>query len=497
MKLGTRIFFLALFFLGAPSIARAEPTKIDCSRAFLGKLTYSIVRQIVETCKIGRVEDLLPLLPEEYRKYHVLAFDSRSVQGASPQFPRIIFFGPDAKLILAVSGKENDPNGNTIEMIEWSEGDQKFKPRLLEFIKTKTDPTSVSEAHFQENPSSCVRCHRTNFRPNWDTYSLWPGFYGSDDGTIKNGTKEDEYFRSFLARVKRDPGRHGSLVGLQTLDKLPKEKDGSYEVANTESLEGTDRSGSPQVFFFTERLQDLNHRRIVQELKDRGIYDASKYAVLGALAGCPNYEDFFPKDWGVRLKETTGLGYDEVRKQVVLANRKYVVERSRRQYDLDPRDYFKGAKLPDPLSLSEEKFDEAFYEYAEGQTKAASKLRFLALIHGFDNEAWYLPFNKGSLHLRRTAQWQEQFAGVFLEGVLKTDPDLKAYYKLDPVKYQHWTQVYARAIGFRKREENDLELCSVLKKKSVAAEAKLSQPNYDAVKGGLRKDPPQDLGRHE
>lgn len=85
-------------------------------------LTYSAVKEILKkNPNIRSVDDLLPLLPVEYRKHYTLMYQSRSLQKASAEKPRVILFGPDAKLMMTFSGDSNDPSFNTLELIEWNE----------------------------------------------------------------------------------------------------------------------------------------------------------------------------------------------------------------------------------------------------------------------------------------------------------------------------------------------------------------------------------------
>src|SRR5437879_2564289 len=62
------------------------------------------VMDLVDAKKISTLEQLLPQLPHDLRSNFVTVSQSRSLQEAAPDKPRVIMFGEDAKLIIAFNG---------------------------------------------------------------------------------------------------------------------------------------------------------------------------------------------------------------------------------------------------------------------------------------------------------------------------------------------------------------------------------------------------------
>ena len=97
------------------------------------------IQQIEETLSSPNgpknVEEFLASLPKNYREYFVLQYESASLHQASPQYPRIILFGPDAKLLTGISGDPTDPNYHMVEMIEYDSLEGKFHFYRTDFSK--------------------------------------------------------------------------------------------------------------------------------------------------------------------------------------------------------------------------------------------------------------------------------------------------------------------------------------------------------------------------
>ena len=64
----------------------------------------------VQQHDIRNVEDLLRALPAEQFESFTLMTESGSRHLASPEFPRIITYGPDPRFMLAASGNPDDPH---------------------------------------------------------------------------------------------------------------------------------------------------------------------------------------------------------------------------------------------------------------------------------------------------------------------------------------------------------------------------------------------------
>ncbi|WP_413287775.1 hypothetical protein [Bdellovibrio sp. HCB337] len=144
---------------------------------------------------VDPLDHFISALPENYRFHFTLVHRSFSPQKSTPSAPRVILFGPDAKVLMAFNSTEP-----VIELIEWNDE------------KTQWD---FSELTFQENkiirdnnPAKCVMCHagtpkpldiknaplyKNALKPIFPQYPFWPGFYGSVNdivGLKKPGSRD-------------------------------------------------------------------------------------------------------------------------------------------------------------------------------------------------------------------------------------------------------------------------------------------------------------------
>lgn len=147
------------------------------------------------------VDAVIKLLPESYRRHFSLIHRSFSIQKATPTSPRVILYGPDAKVMMTfnagvdVDGKIQD-GGQSIEVIEWD-----TRKRTWNFSEITFD--LEKRALHNKDPKKCVMCHAgtpkpVNFanidaykgklKPIFPQYPFWPGFYGSVNDIV--GLKE-------------------------------------------------------------------------------------------------------------------------------------------------------------------------------------------------------------------------------------------------------------------------------------------------------------------
>ena len=200
------------------------------------ELNFEKLISMIGELKIVKIEDLLEALPAEMKNdNYVLAYRSRSLQEATPSAPRAIVYTPTASLLLAFNGGDPRTRGaNTLEVIQFRRAESRFEFRELEF-DGKTSP-KVSAA----NPAKCLQCHQDServgidMRPNWEPYSTWLGFFGSDNGrlsksplgealeaqhlalaqdaeTLKEQAHEEEFLKNYLQNVAPVDRRYSKL----------------------------------------------------------------------------------------------------------------------------------------------------------------------------------------------------------------------------------------------------------------------------------------------
>lgn len=140
--------------------------------------TFEDLRTLIESQNLTRIEDVVERLPEEYRQNYTLMHASRSLQEATPAFPRAILFGKNASLILAFGGSPDLVGYDSLEVIQYRDQSHQFEFRRILFHETSAGKRpEFSPA----NPTACLSCHTTRLRPNWERYPDWPGAYGSFD----------------------------------------------------------------------------------------------------------------------------------------------------------------------------------------------------------------------------------------------------------------------------------------------------------------------------
>lgn len=110
---------------------------------------------------------------------------SRSLQGASPKFPRALTFGEDASFIATFNGVSAHQGYHASEIRQFRQ------PKAPRFDGAHTELRELTLApgstpHLSEaNPGKCLRCHYIPARAIWDPYEHWEGAYGTrDDGIL-------------------------------------------------------------------------------------------------------------------------------------------------------------------------------------------------------------------------------------------------------------------------------------------------------------------------
>ena len=141
---------------------------------FPSTLNLDRVVQAIEApeSSIRSVEALLAWIsrhhPDHLTRYTLMR-RSRSSQQASPQSPRAIVFGGDAKFIFTFNGGTPGQTGHDrVEMIQFREAGRglssggRFEFREIQFSPTGSRPT-ISEP----NPARCTECHQSTLHPIW------------------------------------------------------------------------------------------------------------------------------------------------------------------------------------------------------------------------------------------------------------------------------------------------------------------------------------------
>jgi hypothetical protein len=232
---------------------------------------------------VDSISELVPLLPEELRKNFTFVYDSRSPfrSGISPEFPRVILFTDDARLILTFIGDERQPGFDLLETMSFDYEGAKFDLHayLLPAGERRSWRPSPEEAR-------CARCHGADPRPIFDSYPLWPGYYGSVQDTFPRdriGQKEAKNYAAFAAAAAKT-GVYKDLIYPAGSPVSPY-LDPRLFKDNTVTLD-------PQLFPYLPNarlgiaLTELNRQRIYRKLAAGEDFAAHEKQLLARLQEC-------------------------------------------------------------------------------------------------------------------------------------------------------------------------------------------------------------------
>jgi hypothetical protein len=232
----------------------------------------------------ANIEQVLQQLPEDLRSNFTFVHTSRSTHRdvIDPLFPRVVLFTPDAKLLLAFTGNPNRPGYNQLEAIHFDEQTSSFHTSrfiLPDAIQREPALRNAALLNGRTDQLECTRCHGGDVRAIFDSYSLWPGFYGSMADNLGRDTRERQDYLRFLAgNAGRGVYRH---LRFPTGSSTSPYEDGSRQLTVGESLRlhPNERLG--------DALTPLNWKRIVRKLAATGdVYRRLRYPLLAGMLSC-------------------------------------------------------------------------------------------------------------------------------------------------------------------------------------------------------------------
>jgi hypothetical protein len=232
---------------------------------------------------VDSIAELVPLLPEELRKNFTFVYDSRSPfkSGISPQYPRVILFTDDARLVLTFIGDERQPGFDLLETMafDWETAKFNLHAYLLPAGERRSWRPSPEQAR-------CARCHGADARPIYDSYPLWPGYYGSVQDTFPHdriGQKEGKNYAAFAATTAKT-GVYKDLIYPAGTPVTPY-LDPRLFKDNTIELD-------PKLFSYLPNarlgmaLTELNRQRIYRKLSQGAGFAANEKRMLAMLLEC-------------------------------------------------------------------------------------------------------------------------------------------------------------------------------------------------------------------
>lgn len=140
-------------------------------------LSAAELQRYLDTQQEPSLVGLLADLPPSLRENFVLMQQTQSLQQATPEAPRQILFGADARFLLAVSGIPTDPRYQILEFAE-------FEPATGVYHFGTVDFSGSGRPVVKRDVAFCAGCHGRPTRPIWGVYPDWHGAYGDEHGVV-------------------------------------------------------------------------------------------------------------------------------------------------------------------------------------------------------------------------------------------------------------------------------------------------------------------------
>lgn len=366
------------------------------------------------------VEDFLEKLPLVYRSHFTLMYDSRSMHKATPEAPRIIFFGPDARLLTAVSTDRTDPRHNIVELIQFEPSQSKFSFHEISF--------DSAQPQVNHAPQKCQNCHGSDLRPNWEPYDAWPGAYGSIHDKMAYKTHENRLFSDFLASYKKE-SRFLSLPERFTMKQETFGGDPTYyTVSRGVGLNST----------FSLLVSFANRERIAKAMIQSSNHSRYRNAITSALLGCPESpESLIP----------TGLKSNHLKSySAILAETQEIMEKDHKRRVQQTADLQKIGDL--------EEFEAGIDRYGlrEKEVVRIAKLRYLLENRRTGSTAmdrWSLSLYRDSYNFNDGARGLENLIGHYVPMAYSDTDALKGkiQYKTIPFDTTSYSEIPGHSGG--------------------------------------------------
>ncbi len=233
---------------------------------------------------VQSIQELIPLLPRELRENFTFVYQSRSpfAKSISPLYPRVILFTKDARQILTFTGDPEKSGFNYLETMSFQDDTAEFKLNIYPLPAAKLGDRSLSH-----ETTTCARCHGADARPIYDSYPLWPGFYGSIQDTFppqsKVGREELQNYQKFLAGNART-GVYEKLIYTKQ-SPVPPFLDPARFVPDKVEADLNDFRFLPNTRLGIA-LTELNRKRIYRKLKQSPQFQKQKLEILSELLDC-------------------------------------------------------------------------------------------------------------------------------------------------------------------------------------------------------------------
>jgi hypothetical protein len=253
--------------------------------------TYEDLVKTIRKNHVHSISELLPLLPEDYRREFTLVMQSRSLQGATAANPRVIMSGTSGQLVIAFNGSPEQTGYDKLELFQFRPATASFDFFEIQFPEKNAqgEPlNALTEPKFSDaNPARCLFCHTSDPRPNWESYPRWPGVFMGDDD---KGNLESDLPRlsDYLKVIANDYPKHDRYKYLVDAYK-------SYSKQGGAEDNSFPRTFTEHNINLTQRLGMMNFQRVTRLLKTDPYYQSYKYLLAGTVGcGDDNMSAFTP-----------------------------------------------------------------------------------------------------------------------------------------------------------------------------------------------------------
>ena len=279
------------FALLAAALAIASPSRAHAVFDF-DQLRALINGQAPHPAPVESAEQLLDQLPDALlsnftfvhfsRTTHGYAASPRADASVTPLFPRVLLFTPDARLIVALTGDPRKPDYDVVETLNFVDAEARF--HLNKFVLPAAiarRPGKLSATlNGQADPFECTRCHGKDPRALFDSYDLWPGFYGSRSDAIGADPFERENYPKFLAAQKNAKSGIYRKLHWPTTTATP-----PYDEEPT-PLERPEQAATRPNTRLGMALTELNRARLGRIIRAAPRYGELRLPLLAGLVGC-------------------------------------------------------------------------------------------------------------------------------------------------------------------------------------------------------------------
>ena len=426
-------------------------------------VSLDFLADLIQIKNITSVDALIPELPANFLKDYTFVYNSRSLQDASPEYPRTLVYGTTAKTVISFNGSPDQKGYYSLEAMEFDDDSKEFVFQEITFPK----PGDKGGVQFSErNPQKCLSCHGDPARPIYDNYPTWPGFYGVFK-TVTAGSKDDLNFRNFIANSVKNKNRYSSLPNLGVVnsgtdqDHYQKISDVDPATSYTMQLPGTNpnpEQGGNQADNLGKLLLWYNYERVHADLSHAENYAQIKYALLAVMGKCLNFESdpsggaFIPGALGTSMNERNE-SFANVTNETAQIVQRYIDQKVKRIQSWDPKENIGTADENNWVGDIKKRF---------------LPLRFVLMSLGMDILDW--PMTLETSDSFGADQGNAEFFGaILLQDSINEVPELKTATLYDNLDFG------SGPVGKGLSALSEVQ-CAALKAKSLAALTNYSSP---------------------